>query len=371
MSEEPMAADIASGAGVTSASKRRLGRRRYLIIVATIVLLFVAIAAVVIEVPRGMLAPTPAYPVAPAGPRPTVLLIHGYGFFNSCPSDNGAVKWAAVFAFLQARGWQDIKRLGYYVCDTNQDAYIDNFGRFPQNDTRNYQEYYDTSPCSCTTFQESADHGLASTKDTDIRNLAYHLAWYIWDTYAQYGKPVVIVAHSMAGLIVRWMLYAIANPASVGEGVFPPQVYIPQIVTLSAPNAGLTFISDGLTTYQTQEMDETSAFMQELDTNALDPEATGGTDWTLIGNYPSDTDLVVSAASATAMDHVHRVLYYGVSAYSHNSILNDSSTQRNASVYRCDLCLHTARIVNGDFTRYTNMPHSLDYINAALSSNAW
>jgi len=344
--------------------------RRILLGVALVLALVVTGTAVLILLPKGPLASAPPYPVASNGPRPTVLLIHGYGFFNACPGDNGAQKWRAVSQFLQERGWQDIKRVGYYVCDTNQDVYIGQYGRFPGLDARNNTDYFATSPCQCVT-QQQVGNRPSYTKDTDIRHLAYHLAWYIWDTYAQFGKPVVIVAHSMAGLIVRWMLYAIQHPLTVGAGVFPPQVFIPQIVTLSAPNAGISFVGETLSTYQAEEMKQSNAFMQELDTQALDPQGAGGTDWTTIGNYPADRDLVVTAASATAMDHVHRVLYFDASTYTHNDILNDASTRRDARVYRCDLCLHTARITSGDFTRYTDMPHSLDYINAALLSNDW
>ena len=233
------------------------------------------------RMPKSPLSASLPYPAASVGLRPTVLLIHGYGFFNTCPSDDGAQKWGAVSPFLQAHGWQDIKRVGYYV------------------------------------------------------------------------------------------MYALENPLTVGQGLFPPHVLIPQIVTLSAPNAGINFVGEVLTTYQAAEMNPNSPFMQELDTNALDPQWTGGTDWTTIGNYPLDRDLVVTAASATAMDPVHRVLYFDTSIYSHNGILDDTSTVRDAHVYRCDNCLHTARIINGDFKRYDDMPHSLDYINAALLSNAW
>ena len=349
---------------------RRRGRRFLLIIFLTVIIVVAGIGFLVLS-PKGPLTVAPPYPIAAAGPRPPVLLIHGYGFFNTCPSDDGTKKWGAVTQFLQTQGWQNIQRLGYYVCDLNQDVYLDNFGRFPQADMRNHDEYYATSACTCTAHQSATDGRLSHTKNTDIRHLAYHLAWYIWDTYARFNQPVVIVAHSMAGLIVRWMLYALENPQTVGQGIFPPRVFIPQIVELSVPNAGINFIGEAVPTYQAQEMNANSSFLQELDANALYPQAAGGTDWTLIGNYPFDQDLVVSAASATAMDHVHRVLYFDTSIYSHNDILNDASTQRDAHIYRCDLCSHTDRIINGNFTRYTNMPHSLAYINAALLSNSW
>ena len=328
-------------------------------------------AGFLIFTPKGAVATAPAYPIASNVPLPTVLLIHGYGFFNTCPSDNGTQKWGTVVPFLHSHGWQDIKTIGFYACDTNQDVYLDNYGRFPGADTRNHEDYYASSPCNCVTHQIVADGRMSHTKDTDIRHLAYHLAWYIWDTYTQFGKPVVIVAHSLAGLIVRWLLYAIQYPQTVGQGLFPPRVFIPQIVTLIAPNAGISVIGEVLPTYQAEEMNSGSSFMQELELHALDPQSADGTDWTLIGNYPADRDFVVTAASATAMDHVHRVLYFANSIYTHNNILDDASLKFDAHVYLCDNCLHTVRIINDGFLRYTSMPHSLNYINAALLSSDW
>jgi hypothetical protein len=355
---------------VVSISSRHRGRSILLIALLLMVLVGTS-TGILLLIPKGTLGPAIVYPIAPTGPRPTVLLIHGYGFFNACPADDGAQKWGTVVPFLHAHGWQDIQTVGYYSCDTNQDVYIDNFGRFPETDSRNHAEYYATSPCACASHKQAEDGRLSHTKDTDIRHLAYHLAWYIWDTYAQFSQPVDIVAHSMAGLIVRWMLYAMDNPQTVGQGLFPPRVFVPQVVTLSAPNAGISVIGEVVPTYQAKEMRPDSAFMQEVNAQALDPQGAGDTDWTLIGNYPADRDLVVTAASATAMDHVHRIVYFDASTYTHNDILNDASTVLDARVYRCDNCFHTVRISNGGFSRYDDMPHSLNYINAALLSDAW
>lgn len=292
-----------------------------------------------------------------------ILFVHGYNDGQGCPSVDETM-WNNLKNDLIEDGWTGPKReIGFYSCDTNVagDDWIDQYG--------SHSVYYATSPCSpvCSTHEDGTSGHLSHNRNTDIRHLAYHLAWFIYENYSKYGQNVQIVAHSMGGLIVRWMLYAEQNPTTVGQNVFPPVLYVQDVYTVSTPHDGTSYAFLGVF-WQAEEMQTGSSFLNALNGSASgrDPQATNGTDWTTMGNYPSDSDLVVSDTSAMYMDGGHKVLFVNP-RYSHGGSLNDTNEAWNATTLRCDGCSAGTSI--SSYRNMGSMPHNDSYVDQALYHN--
>jgi hypothetical protein len=292
-----------------------------------------------------------------------ILFVHGYNNSTGCPSVNEAM-WNNLKNDLVEDGWTGPKReIGFYSCDSNVAStdWIDGYG--------SHSVYYATSPCSpvCSTHENGTSGHLSHNRNTDLRHLAYHLAWFIYQNYSKNGQSVQIVAHSMGGLIVRWMLYAEQNNSTIGQSVFPPVLYVQDVYTISTMHNGVVyaFLSS---TWQAQQMQRGSSFITAINatSSGRDPQATNGTDWTTMGNYPSDTDLVVSDTSAVHMDGGHKLLYV-TPRYSHGGSLNDINESWDALTYRCDGC--GAGTAISSFRTVGSMPHNDGYVDQALSHN--
>lgn len=332
-------------------------------VVRTGAMLMLAIALVVVI--SISLTPTP---VANAWTSPNkattpIIFVHGYNNSLGCPSVDETM-WNNLKADLVEDGWTGPKRaIGFYSCDKNVAAndWIDTHG--------SHSVYYATSPCSpvCSTHEYGTSGHLSHNRNTDLRHLAYHLAWFIYDNYSKFGQNVQIVAHSMGGLIVRWMLYAEQNNATIGQGVFPPVLYVQDIYTVSTMHNGVFYAFLG-STWEAQQMQSGSSFITAINatSSGRNPQATGGTDWTTMGNYPADSDLVVSDTSAVHMDGGHKLLYVNP-RYSHGSSLNDIDENWNAQTLRCDGC--GAETPISSFQTINSMPHNDGYVDQALYHN--
>lgn len=196
--------------------------------------------------------------------------------------------------------------------------------------------YYDDSSCSVDVNNygtQSAYYsgGLVNGEDsnnTDIRHIAYQLAWFIYDTYSSKGQNIGIVAHSMGGLIARDALYRVA----AGDPSFPPSLLVSNIVTFGTPHNGTTTASL-CGNIECTEMSPSSSFLNDLNANGQNPQASGGTDWTIMG---SDYDTVVSDASATSMTAAHKVQYASSDKIAHSDYYNDTQTTLNAALKASD-----------------------------------
>lgn len=299
---------------------------------------------------------------APNKATTPIIFVHGYNDGTGCPSTD-VTMWNPLINDLVEDGWTGPKRaVGFYSCDknvsTSPDNWIDDFG--------SHNVYYSTSPCSpvCSTHEYGTSGHLSHNRNTDIRHLAYHLAWFIYNNYSRNGQTVEIVAHSMGGLIVRWMLYAFANNATIGQGVFPSALYVNDVYTVSTPHNGTSYAFLG-GSYQAEEMQTGSTFVNAINatTSGRNPQGTNGTDWTTMGNYPSDSDLVVSDTSAMHMDGAHKLLYV-TPRYSHGGSLDDTNEAWDATTYRCDACGATTAI--NSYRTITGMPHNDAYVDQAL-----
>jgi putative serine esterase DUF676 len=335
-------------------------RRRGLRLASVIAISFALTAALLLALAPPVRAWSP-----PDKATTPIIFVHGYNDGLGCPSVDENM-WSVLKADLREDGWLGPQRaVGFYSCDkhvsTSPNDWIDLHG--------DHNTYYSKSPCSpvCSTHENGTSGHLSHNRNTDLRHLAYHLAWFIYDNYSKTGQDVQIVAHSMGGLIVRWMLYAEANNATVGQGVFPPVLYAQDVYTISTPHNGTGYAFLG-GFYQAQEMQTGSAFLNALNGSASgrNPQGTNGTDWTTMGNYPSDSDLVVTDTSAVHMDGGHKVLFSSP-RYSHGGSLNDDSEAWDAHTYRCDGC--TAETPISSYQTFTQMPHNDAYVDQALYHN--
>jgi triacylglycerol esterase/lipase EstA (alpha/beta hydrolase family) len=215
-----------------------------------------------------------------------ILFVHGYDFWGSGSDGND---WNKMLTTLKAWGWSSTVhlRLGYYYNDKNFDHYISHHGS-------HYAHQGGTSE------HVSVNGVLSHTRNTQIEHLAYHLAWTIYDHFSKNGKAVEVVAHSMGGLIVR---EAIAQFQG-GDPDRPPTLLIQDVVTLGTPHHG-TGWAYGCSTDQCYQMRPGSPFLKWMSQIARNPQASGGTDWTLVGSYG---DNVVSANSGVGMDDYGKVI---------------------------------------------------------------
>ncbi|HEU5438342.1 MAG TPA: hypothetical protein VFU88_03550 [Ktedonobacterales bacterium] len=292
-----------------------------------------------------------------------IIFVHGYNNSLGCPSVDEAM-WNALKGDLVEDGWTGPKRaVGFYSCDKNvaSNDWIDQYG--------SHSTYYATSPCSpvCSTHEYGTSGHLSHNRNTDLRHLAYHLAWFIYQNYSKHGQNVQVVAHSMGGLIVRWMLYAEQNNSTIGQGLFPPKLLVQDVYTISTMHNGVIYAFAG-STWQAEQMQSGSSFINAINatSSGRDPQATNGTDWTTMGNYPADADFVVGDTSAMHMDGGHKLLYVDP-RYTHGGSLNDTNESWDALTYRCDGCgagtsISTYRTVGG-------MPHNDGYVDQALYHN--
>jgi pimeloyl-ACP methyl ester carboxylesterase len=151
------------------------------------------------------------------------------------------------------------------------------------------------------------DGDATHDKDTDIRHLGYHLAWWlysVWGAGSGDVERVDIVAHSMGGLITRYALAQVAR----GHEDFPPSLPVQDVVTLGTPHDGvdpnLYRLCDwsplGSSPKQCGQMRSNSDFMDWMRDNAMNPKPNSRVDWTVIGSYG---DRIVSEVSAVSMSN--------------------------------------------------------------------
>ena len=221
-------------------------------------------------------------------------------------------------------------------------------------------QYY-SSDSNCTYSQ--LHHGIHSkhfggshtghNNNTDIRHLAYHLAWTIYDHFG--AQAVDVVAHSMGGLISRYMVGEIARK----HADFPSALYVEDVVTMGSPHNGTSW-AYGCSGTQCVQMRPGSTFINYLNSNSQNPQATGGTDWTLMG---SDDDGIVSSSSATSMSANHKVNYLGSNDIGHSDYYNLSTDSRTADVNYQDF--------GGSWFAWYDAPWPVRWSDLSLYLGSW
>lgn len=279
-------------------------------------------------------------PPAPAGT--TVILVRGYAGGAGCPgTDMTRAYWGGAVLTLDAAGWRaPVLPVSYYRCDSDG---VDITGYGP------------VAPAAATASITADAPRAGYTADTPLRRIAHDLAWFVYDEYAERGRPVDLVGFSMGGLLIRYALYRVA----AGDPRFPPLLYVPRAVTVATPHAGVpawTARSVCGRTTQCRAMVTGSAILTDLAAHARHPQARGGTAWTLAGSS-RDCDLV-PAWSALAMRAATRVRYVHP-CYGHGDYLWDFSDATDATL-RVAAPGETTAVV------HANAPHLLRWLTRVL-----
>jgi len=194
----------------------------------------------------------------------------------------------------------------------------------------------------------SGDHGCdarigSDGPNTPIEDIGGQLASYVERTYSSHGRPVLLVGHSMGGLVVRSAL------ASDGT-----KLLVPRAVTMSSPHGGTPDARLCPHILQCREQLPGSAFLSKL---APSPQGRGGTAWTVFGGA---RDQIVPAASAVDMTGARRIVFLRP-GYNHITILLDGSDATNA----------VWQVHAGDRTvTRREQPHSLRAVFLALTSSS-
>lgn len=258
-----------------------------------VVVVTVAVAALFVSA-------TPAYARTDTRSKP-IVYVHGW----SSSSATDCTMWTSMDNQLRAWGHTGTKMtVKYYSSDSNCTDSLLSYG----SHTKHYGSSHTTH-----------------NNGTDIRHLAYHLAQMIT---AKFGSnPVDIVAHSMGGLITRYMVGERAR----NNADFPSSLTVEDIVTMGTPHNGTGWANFCGGT-QCVQMRPGSSFINYLNANAQNPKA-GDTDWTLMG---SDDDAIVSASSATSMTANHKVIYLGSSNVGHSDFYALTTDSRTADVHYND-----------------------------------
>lgn len=281
------------------------------------------LAMALVMAPRAALAFTP-------GRSFDIVLLHGYAP-TGCPGTNVASDWQPLAGDLGEDGWTGVvHEIGYYSCDVGVPSgdWIDTHhrpGASPHGEyfaeCRFNPQFPDCQAGGWLSHEASANEGATShNRNTDIRHLAYHLAWYLWDRFTSRGVNVQVAAYSMGGLLARWALYATQDHAvgtdpATGRYVFPPSLLVHNVVTMGTPHNGsfLAFLRGLSPSVQADELTPGSVFLGQVNGNGA-PRGVQGTDWTVIGAEDTGAtgDGVVSSRSAINMccTAVHRIVYY-------------------------------------------------------------
>lgn len=284
---------------------RRCGRR---------VSLAVLVGGLVLVLATGRATATTAQGT---GSRDTpVLFVHGYNFIPLCPMSDVEFSFGVARATLADRGRTGpMPAVGYYACDQNveREDWLDAHGPDGHAGAFGGRGH----------LPHLTEERLSHDADADIRHLAYHLAWLIWDRWSSDGQPVHLVGSSMGGLVVRWMMYRV----DAGDPAFPPALHVGAAVMVAAPFAGVrdavqeacaTLSFDAL---QCEQMRAGSAFLREL----AGWRGTGGAAWTTIA---SACDELIAPRSARAIAPARHYLYT-LPCYMHSGplgILNGAAT---------------------------------------------
>lgn len=283
--------------------------------------------------------------------------------------------------------WQgSLTTVGYYDKDYNCDVMISTRTHSYTNSCNGYGgPGWDPNAVLWTSdpgygYLANNDYRVGSS-DEPIGHIACELAWYLYNTFSSVN--VVLVTHSMGGVIARHMIEKVGH-----DSHFPPSLHISDVVTMSSPHGGLSHAQvTGETQYcvgpcyQILEMERSSSylhpFMKDLTNNANNPQAAGGTDWTMMGSLSSDDPLDWFWQS-TYMSNGHRLGYAlnipactgqpgWKNGYGHGDYMNDMCDQYNAPQYYKDFDSRDSQA----YYYTTAAPHSLHNMLLAFVYYGW
>lgn len=291
-----------------------------------------------------------------------------------------------------------IYKIGFYNGDSNCDMYISThnnpYGNFWAPSCNSMQVYGSgDAAAGLSTYSYSNTDSTVGTTSEPIEHIACELAWQIYDHDTQYGRNVKIVAHSMGGLIVRYMI----NRVQAHDNAFPSSLYVSDVVTFSTPHAELYSYQQSVPWFacggcnQSNEMGTDTKFMIYIRDYANHPDATasgasGGTDWTMLGSLgadPLDWDYQATFMSnSNGLSNNHRIGYGSNSSpaiscngqsqfpngYDHGDYMKDSCDAFDAPYFYCDGC---SRDKHSWFNFTSAAPHSLHEMLFAFTYYNW
>jgi pimeloyl-ACP methyl ester carboxylesterase len=249
-----------------------------------------------------------------------VVFVHGLDAVGD-PGVSCTSTWDDMRSAFRTYGYTGaLDAVGYYEYDSACDHSINSSGG---------------SPGSWYPSGHYADGGHGA--NTNIEHLGYHLAWYVYDRYSSKGTTVDLVGHSMGGLIIR---YAVAG-VQRGLSGFPPKLLVEDAVTIASPHGGAR-AGVWLCPYtECDQMHAGSSLLKWMESNAWNPQAYGGTDWSSMG---SDQDNYVAADRAVGENtshsgtlyfgSCHKVWYRDGTNLEHSDFLHRTGDAADYSVYR-------------------------------------
>jgi Tol biopolymer transport system component len=259
----------------------------------------------------------------PSGPPPgpsaemSVVFVHGIDVLGRKSGDPS--EWGPMKDAFDRWGWSRSKLIavGYYQNDSEFDRYLDAYGGHLKH------------------FGGNDEHtrGNAHDRNTDIRHLANHWAWYVYKEFSKDGTSIKAVGHSMGGLIIRYALARVQEANSE----FPPRLLVDEVVTLGTPHGGTRLVEycSGLVD-QCRQMRRGDDFVKELKRSANNPQASSGTEWTAIGSYFDEQLQPDETAVDDDMDAAHRVMYLAEMQVLHSDYYKDVFDRIDADVRYSD-----------------------------------
>jgi hypothetical protein len=279
------------------------------------------------------------------------VLVHGVtgnfwdlwpGGYNSSLGSNCTDYWGDAISYLNKQGYSDIRTVQYYTGDTNCDVDLH---------ASAYQNLCDNSA-----------PGNEGTNNEDLDHVSCLLAQYLNQNFAG-GQNVILVGHSMGGIIVRNTVGYVGQIG--GQAGLPNDIgYVTDAVTFNSPHAGVTDAAGWFKTcggcQQITQLTADDPFMTTLGNYMQNPQTSAGfTQWTVVG---SECDIIVGgapggAATEIAMQASHAIMYSksdSATCYSHTGALGDSSTANDAWLYSCDTNNPTGSPCGTDYQDLTN-----------------
>jgi hypothetical protein len=294
----------------------------------------------------------------PSSGTPSIVFIHGFKPGPDAPGktppytptkgDGSGFScteyWGDAKTFLSERGLGgDLRTIKYY----NGDRDCDNGA-----ETRySYDLHHPLYSNVCNNYPEGYSLSVDGTNDESIYHLSCLFAQYLNSNFGQSNREVMLVGHSMGGLIMRETLYQMQKNA--GPGRFPSTIgYVTKAITFNTPHEGSVLGRQGSGKLskcdgcqQGIELTPKSDLLTELATFGRNPQTSAGfTEWTEVG---SQCDFaVLPASSSVGMDANHAVVYSGhvkvgpikdtPTCYDHGGALHDDKTEHDAEYYYCD-----------------------------------
>jgi pimeloyl-ACP methyl ester carboxylesterase len=243
-----------------------------------------------------------------------VVFIFGFTGLDG-PESASYSNWNNMREYYLKRGYRSVSMLDYYggACEPIQDpssvAHMEHWGAHGYW-MANHHTPRNGLGCN---GQDVVVHD----RNTDYRHMAFHVAQWLADTYGT--TKIDIVAHSMGGLMVRYLMAMAAE-----RDPHFPMLDVEDIVTMGTPHHGVYRAPcDHAGWTQTQQMSWCSSETEWLAEHAQNPQGLMGTDWTTMG---SEDDEWVTTGSAGGMAALHKVKYCnddGADAYRHTGYYQD------------------------------------------------